>query len=113
MSDGPDGETCGEWERVGRQLLTEQLERVAMDDVQDTFIGAARELAAGEDLDEADITAMREALDSARYVVELAAEATPGAVPEPNLWQMLDEDTRRAYYDEWRQRAADVEEGRQ
>lgn len=96
LPDGGD-DADDRWERVGRQLLIEQLELVAMQTVRDAFMGAASRLDAGEELTEADVREMRNALEDAGRAVEVAAEASPEASPAPDLWEFLDEDARREY----------------
>lgn len=106
VPDGGDG-SDDRWENVGRQLLIEQLELVAMATVRDAFIGAASRLEAGDELAESDIREMREALEDAQRVVEVAAEASPEASPTPDLWQFLDEEGRSEYVQEAEQRRSE------
>jgi len=95
----PDGGDEGDdrWERVGRKLLIEQLEEVALDTVRDAFMGAVSRLDAGEELTESDVRELRDSLQDASRVVEVAAEASPEAAPIPDLWEFLDADARSEY----------------
>jgi len=102
MSTGiaPDGgaeETPDRWEQVGRHLLAEQLEVVAMETVRDAFIGARGRLNAGEELTQEDIDDLRRALEQAQHVVDLAATASPDTAPAPDLWSFLDDEAREDY----------------
>jgi hypothetical protein len=90
--DGGSEDGADRWERVGRQMLAERLEDVALGDVRDAFIGAKSRLEAGEELTEQDIADLRSALEDAAYVVDLAAEASPESAPSPDMWQFLDEE---------------------
>lgn len=94
VPDGGDEDSPDRWERVGRELLAERLEIVAMQDVREAFLGAKARLDAGEELTEQDINDLRSALENAAHVVDAAAEASPEAAPSPDMWQFLDEDAR-------------------
>lgn len=85
------------WEQIGRKLLAEQLEVVALHDIQESFKHAVGNLKEGEELSEEDVEAMREALTEARRVVTVAAEASPETNPLPDMWKFLDEEAMRKY----------------
>lgn len=85
------------WEAAGRKLLSERLERMGMDVLQDAFMRAARRVDAGEELTKDDIDNLHEALTRASHVVNMAAIASPEAKPSPDFWQLLDEEDRERY----------------
>lgn len=107
--DGGDVPEGDRWEKVGRQLLIEQLEQVALETVRDAFIGAAGRLDAGEELTEDDVQEMRDAIEDAKRAVEIAAESSPETEPMPELWEFLDEDAQSEYVTEAQRRLSDDE----
>lgn len=66
---------------MGRELLVERLE-IRNGDVHTAFGRATGKLKDGETLSRRDIVAMREALEDARRLVEVAAVAAEGVEPE-------------------------------
>jgi len=100
MSDGdaPDSDRQRDrWERVGRELLQEQFEEVAIGDIREAFVDARRALIEGRELSEDDVHNMRVALERAAHVVKLAAESSPETAPKPDAWNYLDEDGRKEF----------------
>jgi hypothetical protein len=86
-----------DWEEVGRTLLQTELERVSEEAAQDIFFASARRLARGEELRADDIHKMREAVENFRRITELAASATPGVTALPDIWDVLDDESRSKY----------------
>jgi len=113
LPDGGDGgEDDGEdrWERVGRQLLAEELEMVPYGDLREAFLTAKKRVESGEELTSEDINAMRDALEDAAQVVDAAAEASPESAPAPDMWAFLDEDARGEYQREAERRLSETDE---
>lgn len=113
LPDGGDGgEDDGEdrWERVGRQLLAEELEMVPYGDLREAFLTAKKRVESGEELTSEDINAMRGALEDAAQVVDAAAEASPESAPAPDMWAFLDEDARGEYQREAERRLSETDE---
>lgn len=113
LPDGGDGgEDDGEdrWERVGRQLLAEELEMVPYGDLREAFLTAKKRVESGEELTSEDINAMRGALEDAAQVVDAAAEASPESAPAPDMWSFLDEEDRGEYLQEAERRPSETDE---
>jgi len=85
------------WERVGRQLLAEDLEVMGRSTLQEAFVNAKRRVETGEELTKDDVEEMRLALDEASKLVRVAAEASPETEPSPDPWNFLDEEGREEY----------------
>lgn len=96
-SDDAAGEDSDHWEKVGRQLLQEELDNVAYNVIEEAFRNARARIAAGEELTAEDIGELRDASEKASRVAEMAAEASPEAASQPGIWDYLDEQGRREY----------------
>lgn len=94
------------WEDVGRRLLHTRLELVGHH-TQQVFDRAAARVDAGEELTEEDVNDLREALEDARRVADVAAEASPEATREPDPWEFLSAEGRRELLDDHEQRRAE------
>jgi hypothetical protein len=93
QTDGGCGESDDQWEELARRLLQDELEEV-VGEVADAFGDAAVRVGRGDDVTEQDVQAMIDAISSARGALEDAAEASPETAPVPDVWDVLDEDTK-------------------
>ena len=84
------------WERVGRQLLIDQLERAA-GTVRTEMYAAASTLQDGDDLTAEEVAEMRQALERASYALRLAEDACPETTPMPDPFLFLDEEGEREF----------------
>ena len=111
--DGGDDDGDDRWERVGRQLLAEELEMVPYGDLRDAFLTAKKRVDNGEELTSEDINAMRAALENAAQVVDAAAEASPDSAPAPDMWAFVDEEGRGECLREAERRLSEADETRE
>jgi len=81
QSNNSGVEKANQWERIGRDLLAEQLEVVGRETLQQAFVNTMMRIQAGEEITQEDIQEMRWALEEANRLVDVAAEASPEASP--------------------------------
>lgn len=106
MSD----ESADRWESVGRDLLAEQLEIMGRDTLQHAFVNAMRRIQAGEELTKRDIDEMRQALEEAKQLVNIAADASPEDTALPDPHRFLTEEGQREYQEEVEARRRNIDE---
>lgn len=110
LPDGGDDDVDDRWERLGRELLAEQLEGVPLGDLHDAFMNAKKRVEKGEEVTGEDIEEMRQALRDAAQVVDRAAEVSPDAAPAPDMWAYLDDDARKEYREDAERRLSEAGE---
>lgn len=86
-----------DWENPGRTLLQKELERISGEAVRDAFSTPVHRLDRGEELRTEDIYRMRATIDELQEITELAAEATQGVTPLPDIWDVLDKEAQSRY----------------